>query len=288
MWYVVEVNHCEPHQIEALTETLESFGAVSTTLTDEKDNPVLEPLPGETPLWPHIQLTALFSEEDLAKSAVNALKLSHPHLKICESTLEDQDWERTWMVHYEPMQFGQLWICPSWLTPPDPQAINLILDPGLAFGTGTHPTTALCLEWLGHANLQGLRAIDYGCGSGILALAACKLGAKHVTAVDIDEQAVIATEQNAKSNAITPSQLAIGLVDTLPLQAELLIANILLEPLLALKGQFREALSTQGTLVVSGLLTEQAQTLIEHYVNTFALHQQYDKDGWSLLEFKAF
>lgn len=283
MWYVVQINQCRPEEVDSLSEQLEELGAVSITLTDEQDNPVLEPLPGTTPLWPHVAISALFTEADDALIGAHSIQKDHPHCIVTTAVLEDQDWTRSWMSQYQPLQFGRFWVCPSWLTPPDPKAINLILDPGLAFGTGTHPTTALCLDWLGHAEIEQKDVIDYGCGSGILALAACKLGAKKVYAVDIDEQALTATQNNAKTNQINNSQLAVSLAEHIQATADILIANILLEPLLALKACFSSLLKPQGILVVSGILDEQAATLIHAYEHSFTLIQHQSKDGWSLL-----
>lgn len=287
MWYVVQINQCRPEEVDTLSDTLEELGAVSVTFTDEKDNPVLEPAPGTTPLWPHVAVTALFTEADDALIATHAIQKSHAHTLISNDKLEDQDWERSWMDNYHPLQFGRFWVCPSWLTPPDPTAINLILDPGLAFGTGTHPTTALCLNWLGHAAIEGIDVLDYGCGSGILALAACKLGAAHVYAVDIDEQALTATHNNAKTNDIGHDRLSVSLAKEIETKADVLIANILLEPLLALKETFKTLLKPKGQLVVSGILNEQATILMHAYEQDFTLTQSNTQEGWSLLALTA-
>ncbi|WP_131781151.1 50S ribosomal protein L11 methyltransferase [Legionella gresilensis] len=286
MWYQLEIEACRPDEVDNLSDILETSGALSITLSDKNDDPVLEPLPGATPLWPEVTIKALFLYEELAQEIANNLSKLYTHLQLTISTLPDQDWERAWMDDFKPQCFGErLWVCPSWLTPPNPKEINLILDPGLAFGTGTHPTTQLCLTWLAKADLASKVMIDYGCGSGILALAALKLGAQLVHAVDIDPQALQATHSNAGVNQINEQQLNITSPDKIIDKADLLIANILLTPLLQLKDRFKQLLNEQGMLVVSGILKEQTANLIEAYQKDF-VHQQTDNlSDWSLLVF---
>ncbi|MFW2571937.1 50S ribosomal protein L11 methyltransferase [Legionella sp. 29fVS95] len=286
MWYQLQIEQCHRNEVELLSEALEETGALSITLTDKNDDPVLEPEPGTTPLWPDVVINALYSDEQDAEQAKQLLAPQHTHLHFSIQHLADQDWERAWMDDFKPQRFGErLWICPSWLEPPEPQAVNLILDPGLAFGTGTHPTTSLCLTWLEQADLSNKKVIDYGCGSGILALAALKLGAANVQAVDIDEQALQATRNNALTNTIEPQQLQIGFPQSLKAPADLLIANILLAPLMSLGNTFKELLSPHGLLVVSGILEEQASSLIETYQADFTHLLTHNLDGWSLLAF---
>lgn len=287
MWYQLQIEICRPDEAEALSDALEGLGAVSVTFTDKHDSPVLEPEPGTTPLWPDIVIQALYTEEEAAAQAGQTLASHYPHLRFTLDTLPEKDWERVWMDDFKPQRFGErLWICPSWIEPPQPDAVNLILDPGLAFGTGTHPTTSLCLSWLDAADLTGQSVIDYGCGSGILALAALKLGADSVQAVDIDEQALIATRNNADTNQMTCKRLSVGFPDALKPGADLLIANILLAPLMALNERFKTLLKPGGQLVVSGLLTEQVPQLLQHYDDNFAHDGSHTLDGWSLLIFK--
>lgn len=203
MWFQLKIEHCPSQEIEWLSTELEEFGALSIMLTDKNDNPVLEPEPGTTPLWPEVVIQALFSEAFQAQYTRDHLIQNYPELTCTLEILEDRDWERAWMDDFKPQRFGQnLWICPTWSTPPEPNAVNLILDPGLAFGTGTHPTTSLCLTWLEQADLMNKSVVDYGCGSGILSLAALKLGAADVHAVDIDQQALQATQNNARLNGL--------------------------------------------------------------------------------------
>ena len=282
----LQIENCHRDEVELLSLALETTDALSVTLTDKHDCPILEPELGTTPLWPHVIVHALFAKEHEAEQAVQRLSAGYPHLNYSIHAVPEEDWERVCMVDFKPQQFGKrLWICPTWLTPPDPNAVNLILDPGLAFGTGTHPTTYLCLTWLEQAPLSQQNVIDYGCGSGVLALAALKLGALHVDAVDIDQQALTATQNNATSNTIPVNQLTIDFPETLTSPADLLIANILLTPLINLQRRFHELLKDGGSLVVSGLLQEQARELIEAYHTLFTHKLTANHDGWALLVF---
>ena len=281
------ITECNREETELLSMQLEKVGSLSITLTDQFDDPILEPTRGSSPLWAHVVIHALFSEPDEAEFARVSLTALHPHLHISLQSLPEQDWERTCRDDFKPQQFGErLWICPSWLTPPDEQAVNIILDPGLAFGTGAHPTTSLCLTWLEQANLEKQSVIDYGCGSGILALAVLKLGAQTVHAIDIDEQALLATQNNAQTNHIPASQLSMGLPELPHPPVDLLIANILLTPLIALQLEFHTLLKHQGTLVVSGLLETQVATLIDAYLVHFVHHTTVIQGDWALLTFK--
>ncbi|TAL60926.1 MAG: 50S ribosomal protein L11 methyltransferase [Legionella sp.] len=287
MWYQLKIEHCQSDEVEPISEELEEIGALSIMYTDKYDNPVLEPLPGTTPMWPEVIIQALFAQAAVAQQARDFLAHTKPALECSLEILPDKDWERSWMDDFKPQRFGKrLWICPTWLTPPEPQGINLMLDPGLAFGTGTHPTTSLCLTWLDHQDVTDKYVIDYGCGSGILSLAALKLGAAHVDAVDIDDQALQATKNNSLTNGISEEQLSISHPESLQVPVDLLIANILLDPLISLKYRFQQLLREDGQLVVSGILTEQAPLLIEAYESAFSHLAQEDHDGWALLVFK--
>lgn len=287
MWYQLQIEHCHRDEVDYISDALEETGALSVTLTDKNDDPVLEPAPGTTPLWPDVTVTALYTDPVQAQLARESLRQQFTQLSFTLGELEDQDWERAWMDDFKPQRFGErLWICPSWMEPPVPDAVNLILDPGLAFGTGTHPTTSLCLSWLDQADIENRSVIDYGCGSGILALAALKLGANRVQAVDIDEQALQATTNNALTNFIDPATLHIGFPESLKEPADLIIANILLAPLTTLGDRFKSLLNPGGKLVVSGLLDEQASQLIETWQSLFNHKLTINKDGWALLEFR--
>lgn len=286
--FQLKIDQCLRDEVDILSDVLEEMGALSVTLTDRYDSPILEPEIGTTPLWADVVIEAVFTDAEDGQCARTHLETTFPHLKFTLEAVPEKDWERVCMADFKPQQFGQrLWICPSWLTPPEPDAINLTLDPGLAFGTGTHPTTALCLTWLEQADLAHKQVIDYGCGSGILALAALKLGAKHVTAVDLDEQALIATRNNAVTNQLPESSLTVSLPAGLDELADLLVANILLTPLLQLQPEFRRLLKSGGSLVVSGVLNEQVEQLIAAYQTDFKHVTTLQQEDWSLVVFTA-
>ncbi len=274
-----------------LEAALENAGALAVTLGDAGDDPQLEPPPGAMPLWEGVKVTALFADEpgtetQVAKLAdgLGALALAAPTVE----RIEDRAWERVWLDDFSPTRFGRrLWVCPQGQPPGDPGGIAVDLDPGLAFGTGHHPTTALCLEWLDGADLQGKTLLDYGCGSGILAIAALKLGAARAIAVDHDPQAIEATLANATSNGVS-DRLAIGLpgdLDTLAAGrlADLAVANILAGPLVDLAPVILGALRPGGYLALSGVLAEQAQTVAAAYAAQLALDPIRYREDWVLI-----
>lgn len=276
--------------IAALEELLLATGAVAVTLEDNADQSLLEPGVGETPLWNQTRLTGLYPADTDMSNVLRdipdrLLQQANHRVEI----LEDKDWAREWMQHYRPMQFGQrLWVCPSWLEPPEPHAVNLLLDPGLAFGTGTHPTTALCLAQLDSMALAGQTIVDYGCGSGILAVAALKLGAALALGVDNDPQALVASRNNAARNAIARENFPVafpGKVDQRLWdgRAEVVIANILAGPLVALSATLLRFLKPGGTLLLSGLLQSQAEGLCAHYADQLPLRVVGESDGWVCL-----
>ena len=286
MWYELKICQVNPNLVETLSESLEEQGALSITWTDQNDDPILEPAPGSLPLWPEVQLTALFETQEEAELVQRTVSHSYPDLSSSIHTLMDQAWERVCMDQFQPQAFGSsLWICPSWCEPTNPEAVNVILDPGLAFGTGTHATTALCLEWLDKNHPLDKNVIDFGCGSGILAIAARKLGAHTVYAVDIDPQALEASAYNAEKNACLDQQFIIQSPEDLNTPCDLLIANILLTPLQTLKNRFDALLKTAGKLVISGILAEQAEALISTYQPVFKCLEQHQKEEWALLVF---
>lgn len=285
IWYQLILNPSPDDDIEALSDWLSELGANAITLRDRADQPILEPLPGETPLWHETQLIALFDNANTMEITVRALNAHKPHISYSQENLEDRDWQRACMDDFKPMLFGdRLWICPSWLEPPEPQAVNLRLDPGLAFGTGTHPTTALCLTWLDAHLPAGKSVIDYGCGSGILAIAALKLGASEAWAVDIDEQALTATRANANNNDIECERLHVSMPENLnaPL-VDLLVANILAKPLMHLSEHLLSLLKPGGTLLLSGILSEQVDDLTQHYAKHCDILELRQHDGWALV-----
>ncbi|NND92168.1 MAG: 50S ribosomal protein L11 methyltransferase [Granulosicoccus sp.] len=287
-------------RVDALEEWLFEAGALSVTLQDSHDDEdlshaVLEPVPGEVRLWDELTLVGLFARDISLESlhgrlemAAQGLNMAVPDYSI--SSLADRAWERTWMDTYEPMQFGErFWICPSNAPVPDERAINLRLDPGMAFGTGTHPTTAQCLAWLGAQTahslrpLEGRRVIDYGCGSGVLAIAALMLGAEHAWAVDIDPQALTATRENATRNGVI-DRLEVGMPETVErLAVELLMANILFKPLMMLADTLSNAVMPGGRLLISGILSEQMEPLRLRYNEHFDFEPGQVRDGWALL-----
>lgn len=288
-----------PASVDELETWLFAAGALSVTSRepDASAEPVLEPLPGQTPLWSRLRLVGLF-EQGLATRAVHdrlraaATETGLVPVDYSLAYLDDEPWERAWMADFQPMQFGpRFWIYPSHIEPADADAVNLRLDPGLAFGTGTHPTTAQCLSWLGAgtgASLQplaGLSVIDFGCGSGVLGIAAALLGASRVLAIDIDDQALLATRQNAAVNGV-----ADRLVTALPGSPEarspsvdLVLANILYQPLMTLVGTLTELVIPGGRLVMAGMLCTQAESLMEHYADGFAFDPMASENGWALL-----
>lgn len=276
----VRAEHCA--ELEAL---LMEAGAGSVTLMDADDQPVFQREPGATPLWGTSTLTGLFPLEQNLKALLATLQF-HPRVLNRDSlqikSLQEQVWERTWMDNFAPRQFGKrLWICPSWQSPPDPEAVNILLDPGLAFGTGSHATTALCLHWLEQADLRDKSVIDYGCGSGILAIAAALLGADKIHAVDNDPQAIAATDDNSLRNDLPLDKITAYLPEALPkLQADFLLANILAEPLHELADQFATLLKPEGKIVLSGILEEQTESLLARYERWFSLDKPATKDGW--------
>lgn len=253
----------------ALSNALENAGAVSITYEDAADQPILEPLPGETPLWDDIIITGLFkADSPIAPILFNLCDNSRWKLKSLHTeVLEEQNWERAWMKDFHPMQFGKnLWIYPSWADMPNDDSIKILLDPGLAFGTGTHPTTALCLEWLDQYPPIDKQVIDYGCGSGVLAVAAAKLGAKSINATDIDPQALLATADNMQRNQIDSALIRHYLPEQLPqYAADLLLANILSGPLVELADTLLNLVKPSGYLVLSGILASQKEAILSAY-----------------------
>ena len=283
-WWQLSIQ-CTAAELEQTEDVLLELGALSISLADAKDEPLYEPLPGHTPVWQDSIVTGMFdtvhTPEQLYHELSNRLP-SHLIGSIRQSQLEDQDWIQAYRDHYFPIQCGEkLWIVPSWHEAPDPQAINIVLDPGLAFGTGGHPTTALCLAWLAENNIRDKTLIDYGCGSGILAIAACKLGAEKALGVDIDPQAIDASRQNAERNTIGKAHFALSLpkqMDRSPV--DLLIANILSGPLVQLAQDLAELVKPGGKILLSGILSEQANEIQLAYQPFFELDPVCTREDW--------
>ncbi|PCI76825.1 MAG: 50S ribosomal protein L11 methyltransferase [SAR86 cluster bacterium] len=281
-----------PDQIEPLEQLLLDYGGLSISYLDAEDQPVFQKEPGSTPLWDRVDLVCLFEEATNLDGLLFLLQ-QHPAIEDKQSltleTLEDQAWERSWMSDFKAMQFGErLWVCPSWQEPPEPSAINIMLDPGLAFGSGSHATTSLCLQWLEQNTRNDSTVIDYGCGSGILAIAAALLGAPRVIAVDNDPQAITATIENAKRNHIPEGVIETYLPEQLPSdrtshQADILVANILAEPLMQLAENLSDLVKPKGHIVLSGLLAEQADAVLKHYSPWFEMDEAVLSEEWARL-----
>ena len=255
---------------DAVTEALEAAGAQAITLVDAEDEPLFEPAPGETPMWAELEATGLFDGDIDTHALQKKLAAQIPESILSTQRLEpleDKDWSRVWMDDYKPMRFGKrVWIVPSWCEAPEPDAVNILLDPGLAFGTGTHPTTALCMAWLDAQDIQNKTVLDFGCGSGILGVAAAKLGAKSVISIDIDPQALLATRNNAERNEVS-ELITTGLPPALDDAArfDVVVANILAGPLVELSPIICQALRPGGSLALSGILQKQADAVRDTY-----------------------
>lgn len=276
---------------EICEQAMLDAGAAAITYTDAADQPILEPAPGEAPMWRDAIITALFDDQigfdRIALTLINALDVQAlPELDI--SLLPEREWERAWLLDFKPMQFGErLWVCPHEQSVNADNPVVVRLDPGLAFGTGTHATTALCLTRLDSLKLENSKVLDYGCGSGILGIAALLLGADSVHAIDIDPQALTATRQNAKDNGVQ-DQLKTGLPDALTNASEqrfdVVLANILAQPLIDLASMLSSTLRAGGTLLLSGILAPQADAVTSAYEPWIEFKQTTRHDGWVLLD----
>lgn len=272
---------------ERVEDSLEDLGAAAITLEDAADDALLEPAPGEQPLWPSSRVRALF---DAGCNLDEVIAVLRSRLNLAASidfevtAVEDRQWETAWRQNFKPMRFGRrLWVCPTGEAAPA-NAVVVRLDPGLAFGTGTHATTALCLDWLDRTPLDGATVIDYGCGSGILAIAAAKLGAARVIAVDHDPQALTATRDNAAANdvaAIIETMAPAALNSPI---ADIVVANILARPLIELAERFATVIGDGGRLALSGLLAPQCARIAATYARWFAINDAILRDDWALLE----
>lgn len=282
-----------PDHAEILEHLLLEEGACAITLQDAKDQPLFEPDLGSTPLWSETVLTGLWdgtegieAMRERVRAGWAMLMPQEPCPEIEVEILEDRDWTREWMDGFEPLRMGQrLWIVPSWHEAPEQDAVNLMLDPGLAFGTGTHPTTALCLEWLDSLAVDGTltnhNVLDFGCGSGILAIAALKLGARQALGTDIDPQALQASRDNAERNAVS-DQLTLCYPDRLPeANYQIVVANILAGPLVELAPQIAANVAPGGLLALSGILAPQADDVLAAYREAgLVMDTPVERDGW--------
>ena len=266
---------------EVLSNFLEDAEALSVTWQALDEQNLYEPLPDSTPLWEQVKISAIFAEHTVLSTLMDALNRAFDEKIIFANQseiVEDQAWERVWLQDFKPMCFGKkLWVCPSAYEPPVKTAVNIRLDPGLAFGTGTHPSTALCLEWLDAQFLQEKTVIDYGCGSGILGIAAVKCGAKQVIAIDHDPQALAATRMNTENDILTEKLKTILPMDfQLQEQVDILLANILAQPLIDLATYFRSLIKTEGYCVLAGILNEQID----------AVRQTYSAAGFKIIDIR--
>ena len=269
-------------------EKLFSSGAAAVTFLDARNQPIFVEETDQMPLWEDICIVSLFSQDVNLAPVVQKLVHDQPAINsndIDIHLINDQDWESKWMNDQKPQQFGnRLWIYPSWITPSKNSVTNMILDPGLAFGTGSHPTTSLCLNWLDNNLVPKQHIIDYGCGSGILAIAAAVLGASKVYAVDNDPQAITATLSNMEKNRISNQSIQTFSPEALPhVKVDLLIANILANPLIQLSEIFSTLLKPSGKIVLSGILEEQVERVSCHYRSYFELEEPQLNDGWALI-----
>ncbi|MES9968927.1 MAG: 50S ribosomal protein L11 methyltransferase [Candidatus Thiodiazotropha sp.] len=286
MWLQLSID-CSETEAPLLELVFENLGALSVTLGDAGDQPLLETPPDSTQLWLQTQVTALFEGDQDPLELRNALLTfldSELIARLRWERIEDRIWERVWLDHFKPMSFGRrLWVCPAGESIEQQDAVVIQLDPGLAFGTGTHPTTALCLEWLDAQALEGKTIIDYGCGSGILAIAALKLGAASAVALDYDPQALIASRDNAEKNAVS-SRLTTCLPDDLPQgRYDLLVANILADPLIQLAPTLARLIRPGGHFALSGILAEQESALMQAYQSFAAMERPKQQQDWLLL-----
>lgn len=284
-WIQIRIN-ATAKTADKVSNMLLGRGAQAVTFMDAKDVPVYEPMPGETPLWGETEVMGLFDAEvDPAPIVAFFQQIFGEQVGHKVEQLEDKDWVREWMDHFHPMQFGErLWICPSWRDVPDPEAVNVMLDPGLAFGTGTHPTTALCLKWLDGQDLAGKTVVDFGCGSGILGIAALKLGAERVIGIDIDPQAIQASRDNAERNGVA-EHLELYLPDDQPagLQADVVVANILAGPLRELAPLIADLGKPGSIMALSGVLESQAPELETIYGQWFTMDPTVVQEEWCRL-----
>lgn len=285
-WIQLTVSSDEAHA-RPLGDVLMANGAQAVTYRDGKDAPIFEPGPGEVQLWDHTLVTGLFDAGFNTSALVKRLeqvKYLGKGFRYKTDQLEDKDWEREWMDNFKPIQFASnLWVVPSWHQPPDPNAANILLDPGMAFGTGTHPTTALCLEWLARQDLQGKTVVDFGCGSGILGIAALKLGAARCVGIDIDRQALIATKENAQRNDVA-ERFEVYLPSEQPsLAADIVVANVLAGPLQELAPVILGYVGKTGLLCMSGVLSRQADDVMNAYRPAVQFADVEQRDDWIML-----
>jgi len=276
--------HVPRGQADELSAALDDVGALSVTWEDAGDQPYLEVACPQEPDWAYVGVTGLFQTpcqpEEVTRSVNERLGARLvPEVK----PLEERDWERAWLEQFQPRRYrGDLWVCPSWAEPPDPPATSIVLDPGLAFGTGDHATTAMCLDWIGTYPPESRRVMDYGCGSGILAIACLLKGAVRAVGVDVDERALSASRLNAERNGVAERYTATAPDEQRPEQFDLVVANILSKVLLELRDELTAAVVPGGTLLLTGILEEHAARVSGSFAPDFRFTEER-RDGWSLL-----
>ncbi len=279
-------------EVEKLSNLLEAFLAAAVTTENAGEDEFYEVAFPGTPDWQKVKVTALFDERIDLMPIVEFVRKQYPEHEIPVelNQLVDQDWERVWLDSFKPIEVGtDLWVCPTWHEPVKPEARTIFLDPGLAFGTGTHATTFMCLSWLAEQNLNQQTVLDYGSGSGILAIAALLSGAKQADAVDIDPLAVSACNENAARNSLTDKMMAF-LPSDLPEQPQhrydLVIANILAEVIIDLRDTLLQHLKPGGVLLLTGILDNQVERVKEHFGENYSFTQKQN-DQWALLISKS-
>jgi len=283
-WYNVELA-CSKANANILEEILVAIGAISISMTNKSKKDIYEPGVGETPLWDLINISALFEQKTTEKDIASALNLIE-YYDLSISELEETNWIESYQKNFQPIKFGKnLYVVPSWeKSNKFDDKTSIKMDPGLAFGSGSHETTQLCLEYLDSSNLKELTVIDYGCGSGILGIAALSLGAKNVIAVDIDPQAIIATKENAKINNVDKKISIVSSDSLADKEADLLIANILSNPLMTLRDKFIELIKSNGRIVISGIMKKQLLEVSKHYEEFCNIVDIKERNKWCLIE----
>ena len=276
---------CNKNDAIIIEEILVANDAISISMGDKSgNNPIYEPKPGETPLWHVIELSALF-EDPISRKVINSLLKGISYSNLIIRKLENQNWIEKYQENFKPIKFGKkIWVVPSWIADLKiPESIQLKMDPGMAFGSGSHETTHLCLEYLDENPPKELSVLDYGCGSGILGIASLMLGAAKVTAIDIDPQALIATEENSKVNNVF-NRIQIGMPEVFAnAKVDILIANILANPLKDLKKTFLDLTNDNAQIVMSGIMENQLKSIKDHYQRDVDIIEIKEKSGWCLI-----
>jgi len=288
MWQTLALHNIKRAQVEELQSLLELCGANGVLIEASDDETIYEPTIGTDPIWENNTIHAVFPDDVVLDKIVAMVKAKFPQKNLHHemSQHHDQDWQNEWKKYVAPQKFADnLWICPTWCKPIDINATNIMLDPGMAFGTGSHSTTKLCLQWLANNPVEGKTLIDYGCGSGVLAITAAKLGARQVFAIDIDPQALVATKANAEQNNVS-EKIIFAQPDTFELQqADIVIANILAEPLVHLAKLFANLVTQNGQLVLSGILKEQIDKIRNAYKVSFEETKTTSDKEWLRIDF---